>query len=247
MTKPRVLVVRSGARSLRDFADAARVELVELVSHTIEPVDPDRGALESAADLAIVTSQLAVAEGLGGAAGEALRRRLGTVRLVAVGEGTAAALRSAGFEPHRVAEGSSEAVLAALPGSLAGVRVLLPCGEDASMVLAEALASRGAVVTRCVLYRKVARPLDPSLEADVVGRPFAAFCATSPSAARWLLESAGARGREGLRSTPAVALGPSTRAFLLDEGIRRVEVAAEARYAEAMRLLEALADSATPK
>jgi uroporphyrinogen III methyltransferase/synthase len=217
------------------------IEILERVSHRIEPLEPDPPELAAAADLAVFTSQVAVAQGLAGSGGQALRRCLASARIVAVGPATAAALRSAGLVPELVAGGSAESVLAVLPERLAGLRVILPCGEDASTAFPQALQERGATVTRRVVYRKVANPPDAALAAEILERPFAAFCATSPAAARWLFEGAGARGVERLRATPAVALGPSTRVFLADRGVARIEVAEEAAFSSALRLLETLA------
>jgi uroporphyrinogen-III synthase len=238
---PRALVVRSGARSVLESGAPASIEILERVSHRIEPLEPDPSDLAAPADMAVFTSQVAVAQGLAGRGGEALRRCLAAARIVAVGPATAAALRSAGLVPEVIAGGSAESLLAALPEGLEGLRVVLPCGEDASAALPRALQERGAAVTRRVVYRKVSNPPDSALAAEILARPFAAFCATSPAAARWLFESAGPRGLEQLRTTPAVALGPSTRAFLADRGVVRIEVAEEAAFSSALRLLETLA------
>jgi uroporphyrinogen-III synthase len=239
----RVLVVRSGARSILEFAPPLRIEIVERVSHCIEPVEPAANALGQPVDLAIVTSQVAVAQGLAGASGDALRRALGSARRVAVGEGTAAALRAEGLTPHVVAGGSVASVLAQLPERLAGVRVLLPCGEDASLDLPEALRERGAAVTRCVVYRKRPNRPDADLAVEILERPFAAFCATSPAAARWLFAGSGAEGLARLCATPAVALGPSTGTLLAEQGVARIAVPADARFTSVLRLLETLATS----
>lgn len=237
--RPRALVVRSGARSVLEDAGEVRVEIVERVSHAIEGV----GVVEPAesADLVIFTSRVAVAQGLAGRNGERLRAGFAAARRVAVGEGTAKALRDNGLAAEVVAEGSAEAVLAALPERLEAVRVLLPCGEDASLGLPERLRARGASVTRLVVYRKIANPPDPALAEEILERPFAAFCATSPAAGAWLFDGLGAPALAALRATPAAALGASTRAFLVDRGVERVAVAADARFSSVLRLLEALA------
>jgi uroporphyrinogen-III synthase len=94
---------------------------------------------------------------------------------------------------------------------------------------------------RVVLYRKVPNPRDPGLEKEIVARPFAAFCTTSPSAATWLFEGLGEEAIRRLRGTPAVVLGRFTRRFLESHGVSRIEVTEEARFAEAVRLLETLA------
>ena len=242
MSSARVLVVRSGANPFASFAASARVEIVEHVSHTILPVEPDRGALEAPADWVIFTSQVAV-ERVFGDAGLASRFRegAGAAHLVAVGAATGDALASRGAAADLVAGGSAESVLAQLPQDLAGQAVLLPCGEDSSPDLPERLHSRGARVNRAVVYRKAPNPRSAAFEAEILDRPFAAFCTTSPSAARWLFHGLGAAPAERLRATPAVVLGRFTRRFLESFGVERIEVTEEARFSEALALLERLA------
>ena len=241
MTRPRVLVVRSGEKPFLEAAGESRVEVVERITHDVVAVEPDARSLEGPFDLTLFTSRSAVTHGLEGGSGIALRSIVVGARRGAVGEATAAALRAAGLAPEFVAAGSAEALLAVLPVRLDGVRVLLPCGEDASPVLPEGLARRGARVWRCVVYRKVARPSDAALTAELLGSGFAAFCATSPAAARWLLDSAGPAGAPSLRGIPAVVLGNATGAFLRRRGVEQVEFAAKPRFSDALALLEALA------
>jgi uroporphyrinogen-III synthase len=241
---PRALVVRSGARPFLPAGAPSRIEIIERVSHRIESVEPAGSAFDSPADLVIFTSQIAVSLGLDGGAGPALRRCLARARVVAVGPSTAAALEAAGFAPEIVAGGSAGAVLEALPERVEGARVLLPRGEDASPELPEALRKRGASVALCVVYRKIANPFDAALGAEVLERPFGAFCATSPAAARWLFDGLGESAGARLRATPAVALGPSTQAFLAARGVERIAAADEASFASALRLLETLATGA---
>lgn len=242
MTLPRVLVVRSG---MNPFASAGRsdlVAIVEKVSHTIEPVEPPEGAFEGPFDLAVFTSQIAVrrvaADPLRLAA---VRRATGKGRVAAVGEVTAEALAECGLPAQLTARGSAESVLDLLPLGLDGWDVLLPCGEDASDELPEGLLTRGARAMRVVLYRKVALPRDEALAAEILESPFAAFCTTSPSAARWLFEGLSAAAADRLRRTPAVVLGRFTRRFLESHGVRRIQTTDEQRFAAAVRLLEQLA------
>lgn len=244
---PRILVVRSGTRSVLEEGAPAGVEIVERVSHAVEPVSTPGETPEEPVDLALFTSRVAVARALGRTAPGDLRRRLSSARIAAVGPSTAAALREAGLEPSIVAAGSSQALLDALPARLDGLRALWLCGEDADDRLERGLADRGARVERRVVYRKIPAPADPSLEREVLDRPFSAFAATSPAAARWLWESLGPEARARLRATPAVALGPSTRAALAERGISRIETTAAASLSEALRVLTALAGGGAPK
>ena len=241
---PRVLVVRSGTRSVLEESVPAGIDVVERVSHRIEPVPAADAAPAEPPDLAVFTSRVAVTHALGEGAPGALRGRLTPARLAAVGRATAEAIRAAGRDPAIVAGGSAAALLEMLPAAMTGVRVLWPCGDDADAALERELERRGARVERCVVYRKVPAPGDPRLGREILDRPFAAFAATSPSAVRWLWESLGEAERDRLRETPAVALGPSTRAALAERGISRIETTADASFGEALRVLAALAAGA---
>lgn len=242
MTRPRVLVVRSGMNPFAAAGHSALVEIVEKVSHAIQPIDPPEELFEGPFDLAVFTSQIAV-ERVAADPGrlEALRRGTAGGRIAAVGEATAEALSASGIPCPLTARGSAESVLEMLPRTLDGWRVLLPCGEDASEELPEGLRQRGAQGIRAVLYRKVALPRDEGLSAEILERPFAAFCATSPSAARWLFDGLPEAAADRLRETAAVVLGRFTRRFLESHGVRHLEVTGEQRFAAAVELLEQLA------
>jgi uroporphyrinogen-III synthase len=241
LTRPRVLVVRSGANPFVHLAPSARVEIVEKVSHTIEPVQP-AGVIECPCDLVIFTSQVAVERAFGDPALSArFREAVAGARLIAVGPVTSEALVGRGLRVDLVAKGSAESVLEQLPDRLTGQRVLLPCGEDAAAELPERLRARGARATRLVLYRKIPTPPDPALAREILERPFAAFCATSPSAGSWLFTGVGEAAAAKLRATPAVVLGRFTRRLLESHGVRRIEVTGEARFSEAVAALEHLA------
>ena len=137
-----VLVVRSGARP---FGSVAGTDVIEYVSHTIEPVASDPADWSGGFDTVIVTSQTAVERIARDAAdAEALRAVLESASLVAVGEATAELLELQGFPPDRVAAGSARSILEGLSESVAGRRVLWPCGEEASLDLSALLRERGA-------------------------------------------------------------------------------------------------------
>jgi uroporphyrinogen-III synthase len=122
-----------------------------------------------------------------------------------------------------------------------GSRVLLPRGEDSSEELPRALAARGAEVVLLTIYRKIALPYDLRLDSEILAGRFAVFCATSPSAARWLLASAAPDAREHLRGTPAVVLGDPTESELTRHGVRRIEIAEPPTFESAARLAVSLA------
>ena len=242
MSLPRALAVRSGANPFVSLAQSSRIEILEKASHSIERLEPDDAVLEVPADFVVFTSQVAV-ETLFADPRRAALFRSATAggRVIAVGAATQGALAAKGVVVDIVAAGSGESVLQRLPGDLSGRRFLLPCAEDSTPELPERLNSRSAHVARLVLYRKVPRPHDPGLEREIVEKPFAAFCTTSPSAARWLFDGLGEAATRRLQATPAVVLGRYTRRFLEAHGVSRIEVTEEARFSEAVGLLEALA------
>jgi uroporphyrinogen-III synthase len=242
----RVLVVRSGANPFAKLSVGSGVELVERSSHTIVPVAVPASALAHPSDLVIFTSQVSVERVLGDASlAPAIRGAAKGGRVVAVGEATAAALVRHGMPADVVAGGSAEAILASLPRHLDGASVLLPCGDDGAIDLEEALRRRGARVERVVVYEKVPVPADRELSDEIERAPFAAFCTTSPSAARWLFRSVSESAAGRLRATPAVVLGRFTRRYLESRGVERIAVADEPRFDAAARLLERLATSPT--
>jgi uroporphyrinogen-III synthase len=239
---PRVLVVRSGANPFARIPPASGLEVVERVSHSIEPVDVAASAFDRPADFAIFTSQVAVERLL---SDESLAVRLrGAVsagRVVAVGRATEAALRRHGLPPQVVSRGSGEAILDALPSRLGGIHVLLPRGEDATPELPEGLSRRGAEVTGLTVYRKVPALPDADLARQIVDHPFRAFCVTSPSAGAWLFGGLSEAAAQRLRETPAVVLGRYTRRYLESHGIARISVTAVPQFEAAASMLETLA------
>lgn len=242
MTVPRVLVVRSGANPFARVSVGSGVDLVERSSHTIVPVAVAPATLSQPADFVIFTSQVSVERVLGDASlAAAVRAAASGGRVVAVGEATGAALSAHGMPPSIVAGGSAEAILGSLPHHLDGTSVLLPCGDDGAIEMDEALRSRGARVERVVVYKKVPVPADPALSDQIEREPFAAFCTTSPSAARWLFRSVSDAAAQRLRATPAVVLGRFTRRYLESHGVERVHVSDSPRFDAAARLLERLA------
>ncbi|HEY1252206.1 MAG TPA: uroporphyrinogen-III synthase [Thermoanaerobaculia bacterium] len=242
---PRVLVVRSGANPFARLSPRTGVEIVERVSHTIQPLPVPPGAFERSVDFVVFTSQVTVERLLSDdALAPSVRRLIAGGRLVAVGPATEGALRRRGLFPDVVARGGAESVLERLPRRLEGQHVLHPCAEDATPELGEGLRRRGASVTRLPVYRKVPTPTDPTLAREIVARPFTAFCVTSPSAATWLFTGLPADAVQRLRRTPAVVLGPYTRRYLESHGVEHIAVTDEARFDAAAKMLEALAGGA---
>jgi uroporphyrinogen III methyltransferase/synthase len=240
--RPRALVVRSGENPFPFAPETSAIEIVEKVSHTVVPLSGGDERLDQPAQLAIFTSQIAVRRLFEEShLLSSFRAALQGGRIAAVGRATANALRERGLAVAVLAAGSAEAVLEKLPSRLEGWRVVLPRGEDAAEDLPEGLIRRGAKVVPLVLYRKVPRPRDQDLDRAIVESPFAAFCATSPAAGRWLFTGIGEPALASLRRTPAVVLGRFTARFLASHGVARIEVAPEATFSAAAGLLVALA------
>jgi uroporphyrinogen-III synthase len=216
--RPRFLFVRSGERPFP--ADAAPgLEVVERRSHAIETLPAE--AVSGPFDFAIFTSRPAADRFL--ARDDLLSTLPG--RVLAVGPATAERFRSGLSVEVEEGGGSVRRMLQKLPMALSGTRVLVPHGEDADAELSRELTARGAEVVSLLLYRKVALPYDPSLDSSIIAPSLVAFCATSPSAARWLLDGAGKAARARLTHTIAIALGDATRKALSALSIARVEVA----------------------
>jgi len=237
--RPRFLVVRSGGRAFPAEV-APELEIVDLSSHEIVPLDPDLALLDGRFDFSIVTSRTAVER----LALLADLRSLVAGRWIAVGPATAELLRAAVGGAVEDGGGSARRVLDRLPPRLERSRVLLPRGEDANEELADEIARRGADVVRLPLYRKAPRRYDPALDALITETGIAGYCPTSPAATRWLFDGASREAAAILRRTVAVALGSSTRDELLLQGATRVEVVDPPTFESAARRAAALAGAA---
>jgi uroporphyrinogen-III synthase len=227
--KPRLLIVRSGERAFPSEL-VPSLEVIERVSHEIETLPAE--SVTGPFDLAIFTSRPAADRFL--ARDDLLSTLPG--RVLAVGPATAERFRSGLSVDVEEGGGSVRRMLETLPRALAGTRVLLPRGEDADPELARELADRGADVVPLVLYRKVALPYDPALDRTIAVASLVAFCPTSPSAARWLLDRAGQAAGARLTRTIAIALGEATRKALRARRVARVEVAEPPTFETVARL-----------
>jgi|GEM_PF-119690 len=198
-------------------AEAVLVPLVE----TIPPEDPTglddalmalgAGwypwlAVTSAAAVPMLVARAAVAETTLPALLTA-----GSVKVAAVGPGTARALREAGVEPHLVPRGESTAaaLVRAWPAPGERPRVLFPRGDLAGPALADGLRARGWRVDDVIAYRTVPAPppSDDVRTAWTRGEIRAALL-TSASTVRELDARLGAPPA----STLLVAIGPTTAA-----------------------------------
>lgn len=152
---------------------------------------------------------------------------LGRVRVAAVGESTAAALRAHGIVPTFVPDRYvAEAIVDGL-GTVTGQRVLLPQAEIARETLAERLAAKGATVDAIPIYQTLAADLDvDALRALNVGVDLLTF--TSSSTVRNLVQAL--RAANGTPPTfvheTIACIGPVTAETAHELGLR-VDIVAE--------------------
>ena len=158
---------------------------------------------------------------------------------LAVGSGTAAALRRAGIgdvaSPQRM---DSEGLLA-LPQlqAIGGSRVGLVTAPGGRGVLAPALQARGAEVIRADVYERVPVALSPrGLAAVRALRQPAVLALSSGEALQRVLATAPADITRTLRASVVVAASERLAALACDYGFARIAVAASARPSD---LLEA--------
>jgi uroporphyrinogen III methyltransferase/synthase len=146
---------------------------------------------------------------------------LAGIRVAAVGEPTARAMRDIGVNVELVATGTGAAALAdrLIAAGAGGGAVWLPQGEAARAELAERLRQAGAEVTVTVCYRTVPvaglrRLLVPALAERVD-----AVTLLSPSAAEAVVAAVGAGALCGLS---VVCVGQTTAAALRRHGLNPV-------------------------
>lgn len=225
-----VLVPRSrhqaGALSARLRALGASV--VEAPTIAIEPpADPQAlaAALAAAADgaydwmaLTSANGVNAVFEFLGSLGLDA--RALASVRVAAVGPGTADALAERGIRADLVASRHTAGDLASeLSSTGEPGRVLLPLADIAGPVLGDALAAAGWAVERVEAYRNVpVTELPDGVREALLGGEVDVVAFPSSSTARNLLALLGPSGLPaGVR---VASIGPSTSQTCRDLGLR---------------------------
>ena len=111
------------------------------------------------------------------------------VRIGAVGNATAAALRAAGWEPDCIPTMQTAEALAAALGTVPGCRILFPASEIARPTLPDNLRARGANVTVVTVYRTVATPPEQTaaVTAQLRAGAIDAITFTSPSTVQGFL------------------------------------------------------------
>lgn len=158
-------------------------------------------------------------------------RRLGGVRVAAIGPATADALRTRGLRPDVVPdEFRGEAVAAAMldadGDAMRGQRVLLPRAAVARDALPDALRAAGAQVTVVAAYQTVGvahRQVDTLREALQAAR-LSALTFTSPSTVQHTLAALD-DDRDLLGRTCIAAIGPITAEAARDAGLAVAVVA----------------------
>lgn len=222
-----------GHGTVRRLAAALGARTLALSPWRIEPLDlPDvRSTLERslAAPRVVFTSPAAVAAA---AALQPLRPRAGQA-WVAVGAGTALALRRAGAGDIQSPERMDSEGLLALPAlrGVQGLDVGLVTAPGGRGVIAATLAGRGAHVLRANVYERV--PVAPS--------PRAVAALRALDAPAWLLLSSGEALEHVLAALPADALARLRTASVVAASERLARLA----RAQGLRVA-AVADSARP-
>jgi uroporphyrinogen-III synthase len=208
----RVLVCRAAEEAI-EFAErlaAIGVEpvVVPLISR-LRVIDLPRSP--PAHDWLLLTSA-ASAEAVAGWAG-------GCGKVAVVGPATAARAAALGFSIAVQARASTGASLVATLGDLTGVTLLYPCADDPTPATEEALRESGATVIRVVVYRNV-EPVG-AIEGLRAAGAVDLAALTSASTARRL---AMACAELGVRPPPIAAIGPSTAAAAIEQGLSVVLV-----------------------
>ena len=142
------------------------------------------------------------------------------VRIGAVGNATAAALRAAGWEPDRIPTTQTAAALAAALGAVAGCRILFPASAIARPTLPDDLRARGAHVTVVTAYRTIAAPPEQTaaITAQLRAGAIDAITFTSPSTVQGFLPLLA--GLPTDTPLPAIiCIGPVTTAAIRDAGL----------------------------
>ena len=162
--------------------------------------------------------------------------------VVAVGEGTASALRAHGVAVTRIAGGSGAALVAEMPPAETAANVLFPASSAAARTVPDGLRAKGYRVQEVSVYRP--EPLTPpaAVVSGLASGRFGALVLTSPLIARRAAEL-------GVHpSTAIVTIGEPTSAAVREAGLRvgrQAEAASDEALARAVQqvLAAALPDS----
>jgi uroporphyrinogen-III synthase len=218
VTAPRrVAIVKSAGRA-DAFAEAVRgLGFVPVLVSPFREEAVEGGAAALAAALARRPRWVAVTSPHAVRSLEPHAALVASLRLTAVGPGTASALHSIGLRPAVVGDAGGAALARRMvaAGLAAGDVVVHPCAEEARRELGDALASAGAAVEAVPVYRMVEDPVG----ARAASGEFHAVVVGSPRLAR-------RAAALFPRRPPAVAVGRTTAAALRDLGWPPTQVAA---------------------
>ena len=201
---------REQASELRRRLEALGATVVELPSIAIEPVEftvPGLGAYEWVVFTSVNGVDAFFARGLAPAGLDS--RALGSVRVAAIGPGTAAALADHGIRVDLLPERFvAESLLDAFPDPAApGALVLLPRAAQARDVLPDGLGARGYAVDVLSVYRTVTAAPDARALTLVREGRVDAVTFTSSSTVRNFVDLV---GRLPEPPPPVVSIGPVT-------------------------------------
>ncbi len=239
----RVLVTRprDQAGELADALADLGAEPVLLPVLRVEPLpDPDLALLDRPHDWILFTSVNGVrclAQALRAAGRDV--RGLGSARLGAIGEATAAALEALCLRVEYVpTESVAEGMLAEFPEPVQGQQILLARAREGRDLLPETLRQRGAAVEVLPIYETVPEPAHgPEIARQLEEGALDAVTFSSGSAVRFFRQLV---PDASLAGTAVVCIGPATAEAAFQEGLT---VTATARDASARGMAAAVADA----
>ncbi len=143
------------------------------------------------------------------------------LRVAAVGPATKRALEAGGWRADVTGAGGALALVRGWAGAydLAGARVLFPAGSLAEATLEQELSERGARVERVEAYRTRPAPPDAHRVRADLERGVDVVTFASPSSVRALAACLDAVWPVALGECGFAAIGPTTRAALIDAGV----------------------------
>lgn len=228
-----VLVARPAGRgaALLDLLHGAGIPaehhpLIHLVPESDEALSAVRSLVTGGGCTHLVVTSRTVAEVLGPL--EVPER----TAVVAVGAGTAQALREVGIVPSLVAGGTGAALVEQMPPAPEGATVLFPASAAAARTVPEGLRAKGYRVHEISVYRPEA--VEPPVEVAVglAAGGYGALVLTSPLIARR------AAGHGVHASTPIVSIGAPTSAAVHAAGLPLAAQAEEPTDAALVRAIQ---------
>jgi uroporphyrinogen III methyltransferase/synthase len=246
----RVLVTRTReqASSLSALLGEAGARPIELPTIRIEPPESWDEADRAIAELSsytwvVFTSANGVRSFLGRLEVHSKdARAFGSAKIVAVGPGTAEALRAYGIRADLVpGEYVAEAIVSSLSEQgVDGARVLVPRAADAREALVSLLAARGARMDDVTVYRTlpVAEDVGLRLGDRLAAGELDAITFTSSSTVRNLLRMLGEEATTLLARTVVACIGPITAQTARELGLHVDVVASEHTIPGLVRALE---------